>query len=136
VDEELDGGGGIARSAVRHYLDALNRHDIEAVVAAVAVDFVNEHTAVGGRNRFGRDEYRSALGSFLRDFVDLHYAVDELISERDRVVAPYRLTFAHRPSAGAPVDIRGVFVFRVNPDGLIAHRIDYWDSGEVARQLA
>ena len=32
--------------------------------------------------------------------------------------------------------VRGVFRFRVDADGLIAHRVDYWDSGEVHRQLA
>jgi len=105
-------------------------------VACVAVDFVNEHTAVGGQDRCGRDEYRCALSVFLRDFVDLHYQVDDLIRERDRVAAPYRMTFRHAPSGGAAVDIRGVFLFRVDADGLIGHRVDYWDSGEVARQLA
>jgi hypothetical protein len=28
----------------------------------------------------------------------------------------------------------GVFLFTVDSDGLIAHRTDYWDSGQVMRQ--
>ena len=51
------------------------------------------------------------------------------------MAVPYRMTFRHRPSGGTPVAVRGVFVFRVEA-GLIAHRVDYWDSGEVGRQLA
>ena len=38
--------------------------------------------------------------------------------------------------AGTGAASAGVFRFRVDPDGLIAHRVDYWDSGEVHRQLA
>jgi steroid delta-isomerase-like uncharacterized protein len=140
----LGSAGGLGSAAgsqhdgasVRRYVDALNAHDIDAILACVAEDFVNEHTAIGGRNRHGRAEYRSALIDFLRDFAELHYAVDELICDQDRVAAPYRLTFKHRPSALAPVEVRGVFVFRVEPNGLIGHRIDYWDSGQVAAQLA
>jgi hypothetical protein len=32
---------------------------------------------------------------------------------------------------GRQLDIRGVFVFVVNDDGLIAQRTDYWDSAGV-----
>ncbi len=62
--------------------------------------------------------------------------MDELICDQGRVAAPYRMSFRHRPSGDAPVSIRGIFVFSVRDDGLIAHRVDYWDSGEVARQLS
>lgn len=125
-----------ATAAVRRYLDGLNRHDAAAVVACVGVDFVNEHTAVGGRDRRGRDDYRAALGDFLRDFADLHYAVEDLIGSGPKVAVPYRLTFRHRPSGDVKVDVRGIFVFTVSDAGEITHRTDYWDSGEVARQLA
>jgi steroid delta-isomerase-like uncharacterized protein len=127
---------GPAGGAVRRYLEALNAHDVDAVVACVAEGFVNEHTAVGGQNRHGRAEYRRALVDFLRDFTELHYAAESLICDREQVAAPYRMSFRHRPSGGVPVTVRGVFVFRVDADGLIDHRIDYWDSGQVSAQLA
>jgi hypothetical protein len=40
------------------------------------------------------------------------------------------------PAGRKPVRVRGVFRFLVSADGLIRHRVDYWDSGEVQRQLA
>jgi steroid delta-isomerase-like uncharacterized protein len=123
------------RATVERYLEALNAADAEAVIACVAEGFVNEHTAIGGRNRYGRDEYRTALTGFLTDFAELRYAPERLIADGDRVAVPYRMTFRHRPSGDAPVDVRGIFVFQLDVAGLIAHRIDYWDSGEVARQL-
>jgi len=33
-----------------------------------------------------------------------------------------------------PIEIRGVFRFEVR-DGLIAHRVDYWDGVEYRRQV-
>ena len=125
-------------ATVRRYLEALNAHDVDAIVRCVAEDFVNEHTALGGRTRRGRAEYRAALAEFLRDFADLryHYRPGDLITDGDRVAVPYRLTFRHQPSGGRPVDVRGIFTFRIDDADLIAHRVDYWDSGEVARQLA
>jgi steroid delta-isomerase-like uncharacterized protein len=128
--------GTDAKAAIQRYLAALNAHDPDAIVACVAADFVNEHTAVGARSRLGRSAYREALPVFLRDFADLRYVPEVLIAEQGRVAAPYRMSFRHRPSGGKPVQIRGIFVFELDQAGLIKHRIDYWDSGEVARQLA
>jgi hypothetical protein len=33
-----------------------------------------------------------------------------------------------------PVSLRGIFRFRVR-DGLVAHRVDYWDGEEFRRQI-
>jgi ketosteroid isomerase-like protein len=98
------------------------------VASWVARDFVNEHTAAGGVSRHGRAEYRAALDTFLADFADLHYAVESLIVDGPNCAVPYRMTALMK---GRPLDIRGVFVFVVNADGLIARRTDYWDSGNV-----
>ena len=116
------------RETVEAYLDALNAHDADRVASWVAPDFVNEHTAKGAVSRHGRAEYRAALDGFLADFVDLHYAVEHLIVEGPNCAVPYRMTARMQ---GRPLDIRGVFVFVVNEDGLIAERTDYWDSGNV-----
>jgi steroid delta-isomerase-like uncharacterized protein len=120
--------------AVRTYLAALNGHDADAIAACVTEEFVNEHTSTLGHSRHGRAEYRQALEGFLADFGDLHYELEAVIVDGDRAAVPYRMSFRMRSAGDAPVSVRGVFVFRVE-DGLIAHRTDYWDSGEVRRQL-
>ena len=114
--------------AVRGYLDALNAHDADRVASWVADDFVNEHTAKGAISRYGRAEYRAALDGFLAGFADLRYEVEKLLVDGPDCAVPYRLTAVMN---GAPLDIRGVFVFVVNEDGLIAKRTDYWDSANV-----
>ncbi|MDI5937247.1 MULTISPECIES: ester cyclase [unclassified Micromonospora] len=124
------------RAAVLRYLAALNAHDADAVAACVSVGFVNEHTAGLGRGVVGRAGYRERLDGFLAEFADLRYEVEELIVEGDRAALAYRMSFRLVSAGRAPVRVRGMFRFRVDADGLVAHRVDYWDSGEVHRQLA
>lgn len=94
-------------------------------------DFHNEHTSVLGRSVVGREAYRERLHGFLAQFAGLRYEVEDVLVDGDRVAVPYtmRATVASRPIA-----IRGMFRFRVR-DGLVAHRVDYWDSAEFTRQL-
>jgi len=122
------------RAAVEGYLAALNAHDADAIAACVAQDFVNEHTSTLGHSRRGRAEYRRALDDFLAGFGDLRYEVEDVLVDGARAAVPYRMSFLMRSAGDAPVSVRGVFVFTVE-EGLIAHRTDYWDSGEVTRQL-
>ncbi|WP_433359359.1 ester cyclase [Streptosporangium sp. CA-115845] len=127
--------GQLTRVAVARYVEALNAHDADAVAACVSEDFVNEHTSALGRSVTGRHGYRANLTGFLADFVDLRYEVEDLLVEGDRASLAYRMSFRLASAGGRPVVVRGVFRFRVDADGLIAHRTDYWDSGEVRRQL-
>ena len=128
--------GGHTRDAVLRYLAALNARDADAVAGCVSADFVNEHTAALGRTVTGRAAYRARLDGFLAEFADLHYEVEELLVDGDRAAVAYRMSFRLVSAGKAPVRIRGVFRFRVDADGLVAHRVDYWDSAEVHRQLA
>jgi steroid delta-isomerase-like uncharacterized protein len=123
------------RAAVEAYLAALNAHDADAVAACVAESFVNEHTSAMGHSRRGRAEYRAALTGFLENFRDLRYVPERVLIDGESAAVPYVMTFRMRLAGDRPVRVRGVFVFTV-AGGLITRRTDYWDSGEVQRQLA
>ncbi len=116
---------------VRRYLDALNDHDADAVAVSVTGDFVYEHTSVGGVSRVGREADRQALGGFLTQFQRLHYEVEDAIVDGDRAAVAYTMTAV---VDDRPIAIRGVFRFRVR-GGLVAHRVDYWDGAQFARQI-
>ncbi|MCF8528246.1 MAG: ester cyclase [Candidatus Nanopelagicales bacterium] len=122
--------------AIKAYLDALNAHDPDAIAACVTEDFHNEHTSALGSSVHGRAAYRERLVGFLAAFTDLNYEVEDLLLDGVRAVVAYRMTFCVTGSDGAlrPVAIRGVFRFAVR-DGLVAHRVDYWDGLEYQRQL-
>jgi steroid delta-isomerase-like uncharacterized protein len=116
--------------AVLDYIAALNSGDPDAIAACVTEDFVNEHTSAVGHSLQGRAAYRERLPRFLGEMQGLHYDVEDLIAEGDRCALPYTMRGTW---CGHPFSIRGIFRIRVR-DGLIAHRVDYWDSLEFMRQ--
>lgn len=127
------------RAAVERFLDALNAGDPDRIAACVTDDFHNEHTSTLGQSLRGRAAYRERLPTFLGRFAGLRYDVEDLIVDGDRAAVAYRMSCRWRdpddPDVLArPVTIRGVFRFRV-AGGAIAHRVDYWDSGEFRRQI-
>lgn len=125
------------RAAVLAYLDALNTGDPDRIAAAVTEDFDNEHTSARGARVRGRAAYRQRLPGFLTTLAGLHYALEDVLVDGDRAAVAYRMTGQMQVDADrrVPITVRGMFRFRVR-DGLIAHRVDYWDGEQVAAQLA
>lgn len=133
----MTGGDAGPAATVRAYLEALNRGSADEAAACVSEGFVNEHTSTLGRSVIGRHAYRERLGEFLARFAGLHYEIERLIVDGGDVAVAYRLTAGWRASeAGSehPFTIRGMFRFEVE-GGLIAHRVDYWDSADFQRQV-
>ena len=108
----------------RSYLDSFTSRDPAAIAAHVTEDFVNEHTAALGSGCVGRDEYAARVPGFLASMPALRYEVEDVIAEGRRVAAAYTL---HAVVDERPVAVRGMMRFEVR-DGLIARRVDYWDS--------
>ncbi len=123
------------RHAVAAYVEALNAHDADRIAACVSDDFFNEHTSAAGVSGRGRDAHRERLDAFLARFTDLRYDVEDLIVDRDRAAVAYtmRCTWLDDDGTRHPVVLRGMFRFVVR-DGLIAHRVDYWDGADFHRQ--
>jgi ketosteroid isomerase-like protein len=121
----------VTGAAVGRYIDALNGGDPDRIASCVTEDFCNEHTSALGHSRRGREPYRERLPSFLAEFAGLHYEVEDTVVEADRAAVAYTMTCTYR---GTPVSVRGMFRFEVE-GGLIAHRVDYWDSAVFLRQL-
>lgn len=124
--------GGDPRAVASSFVASFASGDPDRIAAHVAADFVNEHTAALGSGCVGRDEYRRRLPGFLADFEDLRYEPEDVVVEGDRVVVAYRMTARH---GGEPIDLRGVFRLRI-VDGLIAHRVDYWDALTFLKQAS
>ena len=122
---------GATGAAVDRYLAALNAHDADACADAVTPDFVNEHTSARGHGVTGRAAYRERLEGFFATFTGLRYDVEDRIVDGDRAAVPYTMSAV---VDGRPVRIRGMFRFAVR-DGLVAHRVDYWDGEDFRRQV-
>ena len=119
---------------VTAYLMSFATGDADAVAACVTADFVNEHLSELGSGCAGRDEYRRRLDGFLSTFVGARYSIDTLAEiatpDAGDAVVRYRFQAAYE---GTPIDIPGVMWFDVR-DGLVARRVDLWDSLTFLRQ--
>lgn len=123
------------REVVTAYIAALNAHDPDAVAALVSEEFFNEHTAVHGESLRGREQYRARLEGFLATMEDLHYEIEDVVAEGDRVVVAYAMSADYLDDGTRhPFTIRGVFRFVVH-EHQIAHRIDYRDGLDFERQV-
>jgi predicted ester cyclase len=118
-------------SVARAYLESFASGDPDSVASHVTDDFVNEHTAALSTGCEGRDEYRRRLPGFLASFAGLRYDIEDLVTEDDRTAAAYTMR-AHYE--GHDIAVRGVMRIVVR-DGLVAHRIDYYDALGFLQQI-
>jgi ketosteroid isomerase-like protein len=109
--------------AVERFNDAFNRHDVDAVMAAMTDDCVFESTAPPlGERHAGPRAVRAAWEEFFGSTPSAHFDSEDIIATGDRCVVQWRFTWANDDgSVGA---VRGVDVIRVR-DGKVAEKFAY-----------
>ena len=109
--------------SVKRFNEAFNRHDVDAVMAAMTDDCVFENTnpAPDGKVYQGQAEVRAFWETLFRNSPDALFEAEEMFAARDRCVVRwvYRKT-----RNGQPWHLRGVDVFRVR-DGKVAEKLAY-----------
>ena len=118
-------------AAAREYLRSFATGDPDTVAAHVTDDFVNEHTAALASGCTGKIEYRRRLPDFLASFSGLRYDIEDLVAEGDKVMAAYTMRATYE---GHAIAVRGVMRLSIR-DGLVAHRVDYYDALGFLRQI-
>lgn len=111
-------------SAVDRFNEALNRHDVDAVMAAMTEDCIFENTwpPPDGERFEGQTAVRAFWENLIRDSPDARFDAEELFAAGDRCVVRWRYTYTG--DDGVPRHLRGVDLFRVR-DGLIAEKLAY-----------
>jgi len=120
----LDGIGSAddVRSAIERYRDAMNRHDIDAVVAAFTDDGLIDCTPPPDGERYEGAVEIAALFRQLFDSEERTFETEELFITGDRAVVRWRHHWLD--AAGRPGHVRGVDVLRVR-NGRIAEKLSY-----------
>jgi cation diffusion facilitator family transporter len=108
---------------VDRFNEAFNRHDVDAVMAAMTDDCVFENTSPPDGERFvGPQQVRAAWEAFFAASPTAHFDAEDVITTGDRCIVQWRYTWTDDDgTAGA---IRGVDVIRVR-DGKVAEKFAY-----------
>ena len=108
--------------AVDRFNEAFNRHDVDAVMAAMTDDCVFESTSPpNGERHVGPAAVRAAWAAFFDSSPTARFDTEDLIATGDRAVAQWRYTWS---DDGTERHVRGVDVMRVR-DGKVAEKVSY-----------
>jgi predicted ester cyclase len=115
----------IARRALE---EVCSGRDLEGILDVYHSDFVDHVNALEFRGHAGA---RRSVALYLALFPDLRFAVDEQVTEGDRVASRWTLRGTHR---GRSVTLRGIVISRFE-DGRIIEDWAASDTMEIPRQL-
>jgi C-1 hydroxylase len=128
------------REVLYRFIEAWNRHDVEALGACYAEDAVLRDIALDMPFQ-GLDDMRDAAAAYFAAFPDVEMIVRRVTVEEDRLVAEWHATATHGgefmgiPATGRHAEVDGCNVFTIGEDGLIETAITYWDVAALLHQL-
>ncbi len=108
---------------VKCFNEAFNRHDVDAVMAAMTDDCIFENTnpAPDGTVYKGQTEVRAFWERFFRNSPDALFESEEIFAVGNRCVVRW---IYRKTKDGQPWHLRGVDIFRVR-DGKVAEKPAY-----------
>jgi steroid delta-isomerase-like uncharacterized protein len=125
-------------ATIRLFFDRINT-DIDQAIELLAQDFV-EHEETPGLSP-GREGVRELFSMFLVAFPDMHWAIDDVVADGDKVAARSRVTGTNRgeflgmPATGKPINIQAVEFLQFGADGLIHEHWGVLDMMTLMQQL-
>lgn len=123
----------------RYFEEVLNTGDLEKIKKLIAPNYVSHYPAgyeLGG----GPEDVIQIVTSVRRAFPDVHFTVEDLIAEGEKVVCRWTFEgvqegdFMGIPATGRKATVMGIAVYRV-VNGQIAEAWFTWDALGLMRQL-
>jgi ketosteroid isomerase-like protein len=110
-------------AAVERFNEAFNRHDVNAVMAAMTEDCIFENTnpVPDGKRFTGAAEVKAYWEKFFTNNPDAKFETEEIFAAGDRCVV---LWIYRKTRDGQPWHLRGVDVFKVR-NGKVAEKFSY-----------
>lgn len=124
-----------ARDVVRAFLDAWQKHDVEAMSSLCHTDA--QYTEVATAKVYGCADYMRVTFSGAPDF---GLDVAEIIRDANHAAVVWVMRGTHTgdwpylPATGAPFAVRGVSVIEID-EARIRRVADYWDLSTLLKQL-
>jgi ketosteroid isomerase-like protein len=110
-------------TVVRRFNDAINRHDVDAIMAQMTPDclFENTRPAPDGTRYEGEAAVRAYWEQFFANSPKARFEFGDMFASGDRAVVLWTYHWVKQSGAG---HVRGLDVFRVR-DGKIAEKLSY-----------
>ena len=105
------------KAVIRDFLDAINKQDLERLGQFLAPTFVWHGRSLGEIE--GVEPFKEMVRSFYAAMPDLNVQIDDLIAERETVVARFTVTGTHKgdlfgiPGSGHQLSYEGHPIYRL-----------------------
>jgi steroid delta-isomerase-like uncharacterized protein len=127
------------KAIIRKFLEeVINQNRMDRATDLVAEDFVELDPLPGQRQ--GREGLKEILTMMRAAFPDIHWSVEEMVAEEDKVVTRFMWTGTHRgsflgiPATGKSVSVKGVVIDQLAGGKMSASRM-LMDSMGMMQQL-
>jgi ketosteroid isomerase-like protein len=113
-------------AVLRAFLDAFNRHDLDAIMSHFAEDCVLEMPRGSdpwGKRYVGKQQVREGLATRFEGVPDVHYAEDRHFVSGDVGVSQWTLSGTTRE--GTRIEVRGLDVLDFR-EGKVVRKDSYW----------
>jgi steroid delta-isomerase-like uncharacterized protein len=127
------------KAVIRKFIEeVINQNKMDRATDLVGEDFVEADPLPGQRQ--GREGLKEVLGMMRVAFPDMHWAVDEMVAEEDKVVTRFTWTGTHKgsfagvPATGKTVKVKGVVIDQLE-GGKMSHSRILMDSLGMMQQL-
>ena len=120
------------KDLVRRGHDALNERNWTAFEALCAPDFVLHN---GSMTIQGYEPYKQFISMYVAAFPDMHFGVNDIIAEEDRVVVRNTFQGTHKgelmgiPATGKHITTTGISIFRIANGKIVEHTSNNDDLG-------
>jgi limonene-1,2-epoxide hydrolase len=100
---------------------AMNAHDLDAAVGLVHEDYRSEQPVHPGRAFVGRAQMRANWQAMFAGIPDFHAEIRRSVQDGDTTWTEWR--WSGTRSDGQPLDVRGVTLFEITDDQIVAGRL-------------
>ena len=123
----------------RYFTEVLTAGNLELIDTLIAQDYVSHYPAgyeLGG----GPEDVRQIVSSVRRAFPDVHFTVEDLIAEGEKVVCRWTFQgvqeedFMGIPASGRKATVMGIAIYRVVNKQIVEAWFT-WDALGLMRQL-
>ena len=123
----------------RLYEEVWNKRKLEAISEIISSSHALQAPNISGSS-IGPEAYKRQVLSFLAGYPDLHWTIEDIIAEKDKVVACWTISGTHKgdymgiPATNKKVSVDGITVHLI-ANGKIMDSYSNWDALGLMRQL-